>query len=628
MCGIVGLVRRSSDAVDRQLLEAMTERLRHRGPDASGLWLRGNVGLGHRRLTIIDTSTAANQPMANEDGSVVVAFNGEIYNFQQLGKELEAAGHRFRTRSDTEVIVHAWEEYGSRCVEKFRGMFAFAVWDVGRRQLFLARDRLGKKPLYYSLSSRQLAFASEIKALRLVPEIAGRVDLQALGDYASYGYTLGERTIYSDVVCLPPAHTLSLSISDDDLKSKLERYWDVRPEPDETLNEEDLLDQLDQVLSEAVRSRLISDVPLGAFLSGGIDSSLVVAYMRQHSPRRVRTFTMGFREASYDEAGWARAVAEHLDTEHHMQLVTPETVGELETLVDTYDEPFADASAIPTFYLSKITRQHVTVALSGDGGDESFLGYPRYFQSELLEKAGRWMTPVARRIVGAASRRLPYSSRLRLPLQRFSRSGFDLYNHALGHSDILIELLREDVRRQLPPATEGKMARDYNRCGSCEPIERYAYTDLMNFLPEDLLVKVDRASMHHSLEVRCPLLDHEVVEIALRIPTRMKRRGTTGKLLLRQLLRRHLPDHLIDRPKRGFGVPISAWLRDDLAPELENMVADGGSPMWEYFDHAAVSRLHSAYQNSRADRQAALWQLPSGLWRSLFFYHWSRKNLN
>jgi asparagine synthase (glutamine-hydrolysing) len=613
--------------VDRRLVEAMAEILRHRGPDAAGYFFDGNVGFGHRRLTIIDTSEAANQPMFNEDGSVVVVYNGEIYNFQQLAEELVASGHRFRTRCDTEVIVHAWEEWGRRSVERFRGMFAFALYDAGRRQLFLARDRLGKKPLYYSLSPRRLAFASEIKALRLVPEISSDLDFQALGEYATYGYPLGERTIYCEVRRLPPAHTLRVSISGDILAPEIESYWEVKPAPDETLSEEDWLDRLDETLSQAVRLRLISDVPLGAFLSGGIDSSLVVAYMAEHSPGKVQTFTMGSPEASHDESAWGRAVAEHLGTDHHMQMVTPDAVGALENLVDTYDEPFADESAIPTFHLAKLTRQHVKVALSGDGGDESFLGYPRYFRSLALERIGRLLTPAGRRLVGTFSERLPYSSRLRLPLQRVSRTGFDLYNHAMGYCDELLELLHSDVRRQLLPAARGKMARDFDRCESPEALARYADVDLKNYLPDDILVKVDRASMYHSLEVRCPLLDHELVELAARVPTRLKRRGTTGKWILRRLLRRHLPAALIDRPKRGFGVPLSAWFQSELAPMLERMVADRRSPMWRYFDHAAVSRRFALHQSSRADLYRGLWGLPAALWRALFFYHWSGRNL-
>ena len=621
MCGIAGIINAKGRPVDAQLVEAMTNVLRHRGPDAAATYIDRNVGLGHRRLSVIDTSDAAIQPMFNEDGKVVVIFNGEIYNFRALRQELESLGHQFRTRSDTEVIVHAWEQFGPGCLTRLRGMFALAVYDARRREVFLARDRLGKKPLYYRQTPRCMAFASEIKALRCLPGFSRELDLDGLGEYVSYGHTLGPRTIYQHVRRLPPAHYLHMSVAGDRLEPKIERYWALTPNSDPTCSEDEWLERIDSEISEAVRLRLVSDVPLGAFLSGGIDSSLIVAYMTRHAQEPVRTFTMGFREPSHDESSYAAAVARHLGVEHSLQVVEPNAVDVLDDLIDVYDEPFADESAIPTFYLCQLTRRNVTVALSGDGGDETFLGYDRYPFSHWMHRLGRGITPLGRSLLGALSRRLPYHARLRRPVQRMSYTDFDLYHHAMGYSDEMLELLRKDVRAALSPPNETKMALDYARCNGMPIPDRYAYTDLHNYLPDDILVKVDRASMHHSLEVRCPLLDHKVVELAAMIPWHFKLRGLTGKRLLRTLLRRFLPDELIQRPKRGFGVPLVTWFRNELKPMLEHMIADDHHDMWLYFDRAAVERRVAAHWMGRADLHASLW-------RSLFFYHWSSKHVS
>ena len=355
MCGIAGIVLRPGATVDEPTLRTMTDALQHRGPDAGGIHIDRNAGLGHRRLSIIDTTTAANQPLFNEDGSVAVVFNGEIFNFQDLTPELTAKGHRFTTRSDTEVIVHAWEEYGPNCLERFRGMFAFAVYDSRQDIIFMARDRLGKKPLFYISSPDRFAFGSEIKALLALPGFDKELDIAAFGEYAAYGNSLGERTIFRHVHKLPPAHYLLLNTCDRSLTPQISCYWDSKPQPDYKPTEQEWLEELDRTLSESVRLRMISDVPLGAFLSGGIDSSLVAAYMGKHS-KHVKTFTIGFKESSHDESPHAAAVARHLGTDHHMEYVTPDAMQILPELVAAYDEPFADSSALPTFYLSRMTR--------------------------------------------------------------------------------------------------------------------------------------------------------------------------------------------------------------------------------------------------------------------------------
>jgi len=619
VCGIAGMVLRPGKAVDETVLEKMTSALRHRGPDAGGLFRDGPVGLGHRRLSIIDTSSAANQPLFNEDGSVVVVFNGEIYNFQELVEELTARGHRFRTRSDTEVIVHAWEEYGAGCLARFRGMFAFALHDRNQGRLFLARDPFGKKPLFYAASPHGLAFASEIKSLRTLPGFDAALDLAALGEYTAYGHSLGERTIFRDVRKLPPAHYLLLDTRAAEARPEVLRYWDLRPRPDPVPSQEEWLDEMDRVLSEAVRLRMISDVPLGAFLSGGIDSSLVVAYMVKHSTAPVKTFTIGFREPSHDESQHARAVARHLGTEHHVEYVTPNAVEVLPRLVEAYDEPFADPSALPTWYLSQMTRRHVTVALSGDGGDELFLGYDRYAWCYGIERAARLMTGAGRRLARVAARAVPAGTRGKGLLRRLAAPGFDAYNDFMGYCDASLSFLRPDVRRVLPPAGAGKMASDFRRLDELPIPERYQYLDLFNYLPEDILVKVDRASMAHSLEVRCPILDAEFAELAARIPLGMKFSRWQGKRILKRLAYRHVPRAILDRPKMGFGVPLGRWFQGELEVALRDMVADAGSPTWQYFDRDVTARRVREHVEHQVD-----WGL--GLWRLLFFHAWSRSH--
>jgi asparagine synthase (glutamine-hydrolysing) len=596
----------------------MTATLTHRGPDGAGIHCHANVGLGHRRLAVIDLSDTANQPLFNEDGTVAVVFNGEIYNFQALAEELRRAGHVFKTRSDTEVLVHAWEEYGPALVERLRGMFAFAIYDARRRQLYLARDRLGKKPLYYSVHDGQLAFGSEIKALRALPDASAELDLDAVAEYAAFGNTLGERSIWKEIRRLLPAHAMLVELDAGPMTPRIERYWTVRPEPDHDPTEEEWIEELDRVISEAVRLRLISDVPLGAFLSGGIDSSLVVAYMTHHSKSPVKTFTMRFDEGTHDESEYAAAVARHLGTEHHSELVTQDAISELlNRLLVTYDEPFADESAIPTYYLSRMTRQRVTVALSGDGGDESFGGYDRYRYTEWLRRLRASVTPIGHTLLSALAPRLRESSRLTRPLDRLAQPGFALYLHAMGLSGSHLSLLRRDVLDAVSPVEEGKMTRDGAALRDAAPLDRYAYTDLLNYLPDDVLVKVDRASMAHSLEVRSPLLDQEVVELAARIPAGRKVGTFKGKRILRTLLRRYVPAHLAERPKMGFGVPISAWLRagGPLLAEIERSIADADSPMWSYYDRDEVARRLRAHLTGGAD-------LHAGLWRAVYFYRW------
>ncbi len=609
------MVRPAGAAVDEPALRRMTHALRHRGPDADGIFLAGNVGLGHRRLTVIDTSTEANQPFFNEAGDVVLIFNGEIYNFRRLRRKLEQHGHSFRTQSDTEVLVASWEEYGPEMLGHLRGMFTIALFDSRTGELFLARDRLGKKPLFYSASGEHLVFGSEIKALLTVPGFDRELCEQTIRDYATYGYSVGCRTVFRHVAKLPPGHYLRLDTRAAELKPRIERYWDVHSESDPGPTADEWLEELDRTLSDAVKLRMISDVPLGAFLSGGIDSSLIVAYMTKHAAGRVKTFAIGFRDPDFDESSYARAVADHLGTEHRLEIVEPDAVAVLPELVKAYDEPFADSSAIPTYYLSRMTREHVTVAVSGDGGDELFCGYQHHRQSLILDRLARTLTSPGRVAAGSLARAFPTGSFPRRALGRLTHVGFDLYHHALGYSKEQLGLLRPELRRQLPDPSGSSAAAAFHRGESRALLRRYQQMDLDLYLPDDILVKVDRVSMAHALEVRSPLLDHKVVELAMRIPPSLQMGMFTQKLLLRQLAYRYVPRRLLDRPKRGFGAPLGGWFRNELEPVFRAVLDHHESPLWEFFDPATARQRFEDHVARRANTEQTLWRL-------LFFHQW------
>ena len=612
MCGITGIVAPPGHAVDREALRSMTARLVHRGPDADGFLVHENAGLGHRRLSIIDPRSAADQPLFNEDRSVAVVFNGEIYNFRELRAELEARGHRFATRTDTEVLVHLWEEEGERMVERLRGMFAFALLDRRRGLVLLARDRFGQKPMYWSRGNDgSLRFASEIKALR-GPEVANDLDLRALAETIVYGYTTGPRSVDSAIRRLLPGHRMLVPL--DGSEPSVSRYWAWSPRPDPALRGNAVLEELDALIGEAVRMRLVSDVPLGAFLSGGIDSSLVVSHMSRVAGDRVKTFAIAFREPGFDESSHARAVAAALGTEHREELVTPDAVEILPRLLAAYDEPFCDPSAIPTWYLSRTTRQHVTVALSGDGGDELFLGYTRYRESRDLERVSRMLGP-ARRVARFAGGLLPRGSWAARGLGRAGLRGAELYLHAHGFSDVYLSLLGPELRRSLGAVEEQPMAEAFSSADGLPFPTRCQVADVAGYLPDDILVKVDRASMDHSLEVRSPLLDHVLADLAGRLSPEAQIGRRTTKRLLRELAYRHVSRELLERPKQGFAVPLARWFRRELAPRLEALVAAESHPAWRFLDREEVGARFAAHRSGRLDASAALW-------RALVFGEW------
>jgi asparagine synthase (glutamine-hydrolysing) len=611
MCGIAG--RFNFDAarpVDGQVLRAMTDCIAHRGPDSAGYYRGQGIGLGHRRLSIIDLATG-DQPLANEDGRVQVVFNGEIYNFADVRAELVSRGHRFRTHSDTEIIVHGYEEWGERCVERFRGMFAFALWDASERRLLLARDRLGVKPLYYAeLPGIGIVFGSEIKALLEDPEVSRDWQPEAIDAYLTLLYVPAPETVYAGIRKLPPAHVLVA----DRHGVRLSRYWTLTFTGDgDAAREESYLEQLDALLREAVKLRLISDVPLGAFLSGGIDSSTVVSYMKETSASTPVTIAVGFEQPEYDEVRHAETVSRHLECEFHALTASADIETLLPKLAWHFDEPFADSSAVPTYYVSKAARQLVTVALSGDGGDELWGGYAHH-RVEALEHRARTALGPARFAASWVGRALPLSIRGARSLRHLGRRAEDAYalKHVNGtfESDAKTRLYSGDFTRQVngfDPLNSLRMA--YGACGSSDPLDRVFYADSQTYMIDDVLTKVDRMSMAVSLEAREPLLDHKLLELAARVPASLKLRRGRSKYLLRRLLERRVPRSIVERGKSGFAAPIGEWLRGPLAPMAADLLLDGRLKSRGLFVDREVRRLWQDHRSRRADHPHRLWQL-------------------
>ncbi|HET7694274.1 MAG TPA: asparagine synthase (glutamine-hydrolyzing) [Vicinamibacterales bacterium] len=611
MCGIAG--RFNFDPLrplDRGVLQAMTDVVAHRGPDASGYHLAPGIGLGHRRLSIIDLSTG-DQPLANEDGTVWTVFNGEIYNFAEVRAELTALGHRFRTGSDTEIIVHGYEQWGERCVERFRGMFAFAVWDAKARRLMLARDRVGVKPLYYAeLPGRGLVFGSELKSLLEDPEVPREWRPDAIDAFLTLLYIPAPATIYAGIHKLEPGHVLIAEKG----TVRTSRYWDLTFTGDgDARREADYLEELDALLRESVALRQIADVPLGAFLSGGIDSSAVAAYMVETSPRPPVTISVGFEHAAYDELSHARRVAEHLGCEFHPRTVTPDIVSLLPKLAWHFDEPFADSSAVPTYYVSKAARELVTVALSGDGGDELWAGYARH-RVERWEQTARATLGAAAPLAGRLAQALPLSVKGARSLRHLAADPAQAYalKHAYGmfEPQAKARLYSGDFAARVRHADPFDTFRAaYRRCRSLDPLDRGLYVDVHTYMVDDILTKVDRMSMAVSLEAREPLLDHRLLEFAARVPTSLKLKEGRGKHLLRRALERKVPREILERGKQGFEAPIGEWLRGPLAPMADALLADGRLRERGIFEHREVSRLWSEHRAGRADHRHRLWQL-------------------
>jgi asparagine synthase (glutamine-hydrolysing) len=612
MCGIAGFLKEDARA-SRDVLASMCDRLAHRGPDAYGWMADDHAALGHRRLSIIDLSTG-DQPMGNEDGSIQVVFNGEIYNYRELRRELQAKGHRFRTESDTEVLAHLYEEAGERMPEFLNGMFAFAIWDAPRRRLFLARDRMGKKPLYYSgdVPGFRFAFASELKALAAMPGFDAREDPRSIAEFLALSYIPDPRTIYRGVAKLEPAHSLTVDLSG----IRKRRYWEPSFQRHGRPLEE-TIEELSGLAEDAVERRMISDVPLGAFLSGGVDSSAVVAFMARKAPSRVRTFSIGFTNKRFDELEYARAVATRYGTEHHEKIVSPRIEDVLGVLARHMDEPFGDASIIPTLYLAEMTRRHVTVALSGDGADEVFGGYRRYFFGVLEEKLRRKFPGFFRRSVMEWAGRhypkfdyLPQVFRAKSLLTNLSLEIGDAYYSSMTafRDEGLNAVLSPELRQPLG----GYAPRDWFReqftaVRHLHPLEQMQAVDFQTYLPGDILVKVDRATMIHSLEARAPWLDYRIVELACGLPPGWKLEGRTGKSIFKKVVRPLLPEQNVSRRKMGFAVPLAEWFRTSLKPVFESTVLRKETE--GLVDLAEVRRLWAEHQSSFFNHERKLWNL-------------------
>ncbi len=625
MCGITGIYHYANEqAVNEAVLRRMTDVIAHRGPDDDGFYITGKVGLGHRRLSIIDVA-GGHQPLFNEDGTVAIVFNGEIYNYKELANIVEARGHTLRTRSDTETIVHLYEEFGEDCVAMLRGMFAFALWDARNHTLLLARDRVGKKPLYYADVKGALLFGSELKCLLQHPLVPRELNEQAVADYFSYQYVPAPKTIFKAARKLRAGHYLVVTPRG----LRAQQYWDIDFSQTETRSEAEWCEDLLATLREAVDVRLMSEVPLGAFLSSGVDSSAVVKLMSELTARPVVTASVGFTEEKYSETNDARAFAESLNADHHERIVNPQAVAAVEKLAWHYDEPFADASAVPTFYVSQAAREFVTVALSGDGGDESFAGYRRY-AFDAMENRVRAVAPAALRkpLFGALATVYPKADWLPQPL----RAKATLKNLALDPAAAYFNsvygamaneraaLLNGDLQRQLNGYNPFEVFLEhYSRANTADPLARAQYVDIKTYLTDDILVKVDRASMAVSLEVRCPLLDHKVMELAAHMPSSLKLKGRAGKHIFKRAVSRILPEEILTRRKQGFVLPVAEWLRGELRPLAESLLFDVSSEDG-LLRREHITHLWQQHQAKRRDFARPLWTI-------LMFRLWQQKFL-
>ncbi len=618
MCGIVGIIDiNGTRPIDAALLRRMNDVQFHRGPDQDGLHLEPGVGLGHRRLSIIDLSSGR-QPLYNEDGTVVVVYNGEIFNFKEIRAELLRAGHRFTTDCDTEVIVHGWEEWGPRVVERFRGMFAFALWDKTKRILFMARDRIGIKPLYYTVSaSGFLVFASELKGILVHPDVQTELDPQAIEDYFAFGYVPDPRSIYRGIHKLEPGFTLTVDCESSARgEIKLNQYWDVVFTGDGPADAATAGPELIERLSEAVRIRMIADVPLGAFLSGGVDSSAVVAMMARASNAPVNTCSIAFADRAFDESEYAAMVARRYGTNHYTEEVDSDDFNLIDKLARIYDEPFADSSAIPTYRVCEVARRRVTVALSGDGGDEGFAGYRRY-RWHMREEAIRHSVPQALRgpLFGTLSRWYPKldwaprALRAKSTLQALARTTIDGYFHNFS-------LLPDEQRTaffspSLRAALQGYSAHEvfgrHLAKAPDDPLSLVQYLDFKTYLPGDILTKVDRASMAHSLEVRVPILDHKFVEWHATLPSRLKLHRMEGKYVFKKALEPYLPNEVLYRSKMGFAVPIGAWFRGPLRARTRAALLDGAFRQHDLFDQRRLTAMVDDHQSGVREHGAAIW---------------------
>lgn len=616
MCGIAGVFYADpADSVSRSLLSRMGDAIAHRGPDGEGYFQSGSVGLVHRRLAIIDLQ-GGGQPLSNEDESVHVIFNGEIYNYRELRKTLEDRGHRFRTSSDTEVLVHCYEEYGPDFCTRLRGMFAFAMWDSRRRELLLARDHLGQKPLFIYRDKEKLVFGSELKAVLAHPSVDRTIDAEAVEDYLTFGFIPGPRSIFRHISKLQPAHRLRVSASE--FHASPRRYWQLSFDSREQRSADEWYACIHNSMQETVRSHLVSDVPVGAFLSGGLDSSSVVSLMSESGTEPIQTFSIGFAEQEFSELPAAREVARHFGCIHTEEIVTPEVTRDLEDLVFLYDEPFADSSAIPTMAVSRLASRHVKVVLSGDGGDELFGGYSRYLHDLKEDRIRRWFPRFLRSIllrpvaaVWPKADWLPRPFRLRTLLQNLSRDPAAAYANT-------VSMCRQDVRRRLLNPDFAGQIRDHDPERALITAYRHADRDALSgmlsadscvLLPDDFLTKVDRASMGFGLEVRAPLVDWQLMELAASMPSDLKIREGVGKWVLKHLFESRLPPGLIRRPKKGFELPVDQWLKGPLATQIHEHVLNPHGQLADFVSISRAGQLFTSHCRGTGRHGQLLWSL-------------------
>ena len=617
MCGLAGIVSSHHVCVDESILLAMRDAQFHRGPDEAGLYLGEGVGLAHRRLSIIDLSHGQ-QPMVDEAAGLALIYNGELYNFKSLRAELEALGTVFASHSDTEVLLRAWQHWGEACLSRLVGMFAFAVWDMRTQRVFLARDQVGIKPLYYGFTtSGDLVFASELKGLLAHPEVERKIDPQALEDYLALGYVPDPKSIYRGIFKLPPGHWLSWHAGEPVPVTR--QYWDVPFKLDTQMSEDEASAKLRTLLDDAVASQMVADVPLGAFLSGGVDSSAVVASMSRIAPEPVNTCSIGFDHSGFDETAYARQVGKHLHTRHFEERVSSQDYDLLDMLAGIYDEPFADSSALPTWRVCQLARKHVTVALSGDGGDENFAGYRRY-------RLHAWESGLRARVTLALRKPLfgflgkiypkadwaPRPLRAKTTLQALACDDVEAYFHSVSITSTAMrqQLYSASFKRELQGYSALSVFRAHTQhAPTDQPLLLAQYLDLKTWLPGDILTKVDRASMAHSLEVRVPLLDHRLVAWASSLPPALKLKGSTGKYIFKKALEPDLPHDVLYRTKMGFSVPLAAWLRGPLAKRVREALLDGALAKCGYFEPSTLARLVREHIGGRRDHSATLWSL-------------------
>lgn len=614
MCGIAGFTQFSQPMGSMATLKAMGNAILHRGPDAGGEYLNEHVGLAHRRLSIIDLSAAGNQPMYSHDEQLVIVFNGEIYNFLELRAELEQQGYAFKTHTDTEVILALYHHHGEACLDRLNGMFAFALWDKQQQKLFIARDRIGKKPLYYFQQHGRFAFASEIKALLTLPEIPRDIRLDAVYDFFAYQYVPDPKSIFKHIHKLPPGHYMTVAAHG----IKIQQYWDVSFKQVSQNNETELTEELLELATRCTKRRMVSDVPLGAFLSGGIDSSGVVAMMARNSEKPVITCSIGFDEKRFNETEFARIVAEKYNTDHHEFTVHQNVAENLEKIVRFFDEPFADPSLVPTYFVSELARQQVTVAIAGDGGDEVFAGYEKYsidaIENRLRTRFPGWLRKkvfpkLANLLAKSNATVCRKGNTLLTSLSVDPAMGFYLTNAQIDDRH-WNSLVKPQIRNQLGDYHPSRLTTEiYAHADGPDHLAKILYTDMKTYLPGGILVKVDRMSMANSLEVRAPLLDKEIIEFAASMPSDMKFHQGEKKHILKQAFKRLLPDEILYRKKMGFSVPLASWLRDEIKELAEEYLFTKSKGIQQFFEMQEVRKLWEEHQNSKADHSAMLWSM-------------------